>query len=142
MNDTTRRQIVATTQEAVQISAIIPSLTVDDLQKSITFYEQFGFTVAERWEDKGALLGVMLRAGKSQIGLNQDDWKKGRDRKKGLGVRLSLSTPQNVDEIARRAKSAGITLKSEPKDTEWKSRMFEVVDPSGFLLTIFSETPA
>jgi uncharacterized glyoxalase superfamily protein PhnB len=133
---------VATTQEAVQISAIVPTFTVDDLQKSITFYEVLGFTVDERWEDKGMLLGVMLRAGKSQIGLNQDDWKKGRDRKKGIGVRLSMSTPQNVDEIARRAKSAGITLKSEPQDTEWKSRAFEVIDPSGFLLTIFSETPA
>lgn len=133
---------MATTQEAVQISAIIPTLTVDDLQKSMTFYEVLGFTVDERWEDKGTLLGAMLRAGKTQIGLNQDDWKKGRDRKKGIGVRLSLSTQQNVDEIARRAKSAGITLKSEPQDTEWKSRAFEVVDPSGFVLTIFSETPA
>ena len=135
---------MATTQEAVQISAIVPTITVDDLQKSIAFYEAFGFTVDERWEDNGTLLGVMMRAGKSQIGLNQDDWKKGRDRKKGIGVRLSMSmsTSQNVDEIARRAKSAGITLKSEPQDTEWKSRAFEVVDPSGFLLTIFSETPA
>ena len=135
---------MATTQEAVQISAIVPTLTVDDLQKSITFYERLGFTVDERWEDKGMLLGVMLRAGKSQIALNQDDWKKGRDRKKGIGVRLSLSTAQNVnvDEIARRAKSAGITLKSEPQDTEWKSRAFEVIDPSGFLLTIFSQPPA
>ena len=133
---------MATTQEAVQISAIVPTLTVDDLQKSIAFYEALGFAIDERWEEKGTLFGVMLRAGKSQIGLNQDDWEKGRDRKKGIGVRLSLLTPQNVDEIARRAKSAGITLKSEPQDTEWKSRAFEVIDPSGFLLTIFSETPA
>ncbi len=135
---------MATTQEAVQISAIVPTLTVDDLQKSITFYEALGFAIDERWEEKGTLLGVMLRAGKSQIGLNQDDWKKGRDRQKGIGVRLSIatSTPGSVDEIAKRAKNAGITLKSEPHDTEWKSRAFEVSDPSGFLLTIFSETSA
>jgi uncharacterized glyoxalase superfamily protein PhnB len=133
---------VATTQEAVRISAIVPTLTVDDLQKSITFYEGLGFTVDERWEDKGTLLGVMMRAGNSRLGLNQDDWKKGRDRSKGIGVRLSLSTSQNVDEIAKRAKSAGITLKSEPHDSEWQSRAFEVVDPSGFLLTVFSETAA
>ena len=135
---------MATTQEAVQISAIVPTLTVDDLQKSIAFYEALGFAIDERWEEKGTLLGVMLRAGKTQIGLNQDDWKKGRDRKKGIGVRLSISTstPGSVDEIAKRAKNAGITLKSEPRDTEWKSRAFEVSDPSGFLLTIFSETSA
>ena len=134
---------MATTQEAVQISAIVPSLTVDDLQKSITFYEALGFVIDERWEEKGTLLGVMLRAGKTEIGLSQDDWKKGRDRQKGVGVRLSISTtPGHVDEIAKRARNAGITLKSEPHDTEWKSRAFEVSDPSGFLLTVYSEPSA
>ena len=138
-----KEALVATTQEAVQIGAIVPILTVDDLQTSITFYEALGFTIDERWEEKGTLLGVMLRSGGTQIGLNQDDWKKGRDRKKGIGVRLSISTTRgNVDEIAKRARNAGITLKSEPQDTEWKSRAFEVSDPSGFLVTIFSEPSA
>jgi uncharacterized glyoxalase superfamily protein PhnB len=57
-------------------------------------------------------------------------------------VRLSMTTTQNVDEIAMRARGAGIQLKSEPHDTEWKSRAFEVTDPSGFLLTISSEPAA
>ena len=134
---------MATTQEAVQISAILPTLTVDDLQKSIAFYEALGFTIDERWEEQGTLQGVMMRAGKTEIGLNQDDWKKGRDRTKGIGVRLAIQTaPGSVDDIAKRARNAGLTLKSDPHDTEWKSRAFEVVDPSGFLLTIFSETSA
>ena len=34
---------MATTQEGLQISAIVPTLTVDDLQKSIVFYEALGF---------------------------------------------------------------------------------------------------
>lgn len=132
---------MATTQEVLQISTILPNLTVDDLQKSITFYEGLGFVVDERWEEAGTLRGVMMRAGKNQIGLSQDDWKKGRDRKKGAGMRLFMSTTQSVDDIARRAKSAGVSLVSEPHDTEWKSRAFEVTDPSGFLLTISSEAP-
>ena len=122
--------------------SIMPGLTVDDINKSIAFYEALGFTVAQRWEDNGTLLGAMLQAGELQIGLSQDDWKKGRDRKKGIGVRLAISTTGSVDEIAQRAKNAGITLKSDPHDTEWKSRAFEVSDPSGFLLTIFSEASA
>jgi uncharacterized glyoxalase superfamily protein PhnB len=86
----------------------------------------------------------MMRAGQIEVGLNQDDWKKGRDRAKGIGVRLSIavSTPDGVDAIAARAKSAGIALKSEPRDTEWNSRAFELSDPSGFLVTVFSEPPA
>ena len=88
---------MATSQEAVQISAIVPTLTVDDLQKSVAFYEALGFAVDERWDEKGTIRGAMLRAGKTRIGLNQDDWKKGRDRQKGIGVRLSISTPGSVD---------------------------------------------
>lgn len=133
---------MATIQEALQITSIIPSFTVDDLQKSIAFYEVLGFSVDERWEEHGNLLGVMMRAGKSEIGLTQDDWRKGRDRKKGIGLRVMLSTTQNVDEIAARARNAGITLDAEPHDTEWKSRAFAVTDPSGFLLTITSEVVA
>jgi uncharacterized glyoxalase superfamily protein PhnB len=131
---------MATTQETLQISSIVPSFTVDDLEKSITFYEGLGFAVDERWEDNGKLLGVMLRAGNNRIGLSQDDWKKGRDRKKGVGMRTFIETTQKVDDIAARAKQAGIKLDSEPHDTEWKSRAIEVTDPSGFKLTISNES--
>jgi uncharacterized glyoxalase superfamily protein PhnB len=133
---------VALTQETLQLTSIVPSLTVDDLQKSMRFYEALGFTVDERWEENGTLVGVMMRAGKMQLGLSQDDWKKGRDRKKGVGIRMILETSQNVDELAARAKNAGISLVSEPQDTEWKGRAFVVSDPSGFLLTISSEMSA
>jgi hypothetical protein len=37
------------------------------------------------------------------------------------------------EEIATRARSADITLKSERHDTEWKTRAFKVIDPSGFV---------
>ena len=53
-------------------------------------------------EKNGRLQGVMLRAGSQRIGLSQDDWKKGRDRKKGVGLRMYIETTQNVDGIAAR----------------------------------------
>jgi predicted lactoylglutathione lyase len=130
---------VTTPQQAAQVSTIVPILTVDDLPRSIAFYEALGFSVEDRWEDQGTLLGVMVRAGGMRLGLNQDDWKKGRDRKKGVGVRLAIATTRaEVDALASRAKSAGVTLKSEPHDSE-EGRSFELVDPSGFLLTVFSD---
>jgi uncharacterized glyoxalase superfamily protein PhnB len=123
----------------LQAKTLSPTLTVDDLQKSVAFFEGLGFGVEERWEEKGTLLGVMLRAGQAQIGLSQDDWKKGRDRRKGEGMRLYVNTGQNIDQIAADAKKAGIALDAEPHDTEWGSRAFEVTEPSGFKLTIASE---
>jgi uncharacterized glyoxalase superfamily protein PhnB len=121
------------------VKSISPALTVNDVQTSITFFEGLGFAVDERWEEKGVLLGVMLRAGAAEIGLSQDDGKKGRDRQKGVGMRLYLSTTQDIDQLAKRAKQAGIALDSEPHKTEWGDRVFDVTEPSGFKLTIGSK---
>jgi uncharacterized glyoxalase superfamily protein PhnB len=132
---------MATTLETrLQAKTISPGLTVNNLQQSITFFEGLGFGVEERWEEKGVLLGVMLRAGEARINLSQDDWKKGRNRQKGEGTRLYVGTKQNIDQLAADARKAGIALDREPHDTDWGSRAFEVTEPSGFKLTIASET--
>ncbi|HUE90013.1 MAG TPA: VOC family protein [Vicinamibacterales bacterium] len=128
-----------TSGTALQATSIVPSLTVNDLQLSITFYEGLGFAIEERWEDAGVLLGVMLRAGDSRIGLGQDDWKKGRDRVKGAGMRILIGTEQNIDDLAACVQAAGITLDAEPHDTPWGSRAIEITDPSGFKLTISTD---
>jgi uncharacterized glyoxalase superfamily protein PhnB len=131
----------ATQESALKAKTILPGLTVDDLTKSIAFYEALGFVVAESWDQYGARIAAMVQAGELQIGLNQDDWKKGRNRQKGLGTRLNIETAQNIDEIAARMKAAGYTLDAEPFDTPWKTRQFEMTDPSGFKLTVSSEWP-
>ena len=131
--------MATTIESTLQATSIVPNLTVDDVRKSITFYEGLGFAVQERWEENGVLQGVMLIAGKNRIGLSQDDWKKGRDRVKGLGIRVFIATTQNLDELAARAKGAGIALDREPHDTDMGSRAFEVTDPTGFKLTIYTE---
>ena len=125
---------------AVQLNAksVMPTLTVDDLQRSLDFFSGLGFEVVERWEENGVLQGVTLKAGDARLGVSQDDFKKGRDRKKGVGMRLYIEAA-DIDEIAARAKAAGVKLASEPRDTEWGARALEVTEPSGFLLPIASK---
>jgi uncharacterized glyoxalase superfamily protein PhnB len=131
---------MATTPDTpLQAKSLTPSFTVDDLQQSIRFFEGLGFGVEERWEENGVLLGVMLQAGQAHVGLSQDDWKKGRDRQKGVGTRIFIGTTQDIDGLAARAKEAGIKLDQEPHDTPWGTRAFEVIEPSGFRLTISTE---
>jgi uncharacterized glyoxalase superfamily protein PhnB len=132
-------QMATTLDTPLKARTISPSFTVDDLQKSIRFFEALGFGIGERWEDNGVLLGVMVQAGNAHVGLSQDDWKKGRDRVKGVGMRLFIGTDQDVDALAARAKQAGLALDQEPHDTPWGSRAFEVTEPSGFKLTISTE---
>lgn len=120
----------------LQATGVSPSLTVNDLAQSIGFFEGLGMIVTDRWENEGRLMGVMLGAGSVSIGLSQDDWSKGRDRVKGIGTRTHIETNQNVDELAARAKAAGIALDKEPHDTPWNTRAFEVTTPEGYALTI------
>ncbi len=131
--------MATTLQTPLQAKSIAPGFTVDDLQKSISFFEGLGFGVEERWEENGVLLGVTLRAGEARINLSQDDWKKGRGRLKGVGMRIFIGTTQDIDHLAARAKEAGVALDAEAHDTPWGSRAFEVSDPSGFKLTVSSE---
>jgi uncharacterized glyoxalase superfamily protein PhnB len=124
--------------KSLQATAFMPSLTVNNLQQSVDFFTGLGFEVEEKWEEKGQLLGVMLKAGQVRLGLSQDDGKKGLNRTKGVGVRLYFEVADNIDHVADRAKAAGIKLTSEPHDTDWGTRAFELTEPSGFLMTIGS----
>jgi uncharacterized glyoxalase superfamily protein PhnB len=131
--------MTTTLDTRLQAKTLAPTLTVDDIQQSLAFFEGLGFGVEERWEEDGVLLGVMLRAGEARVNLSQDDWKKGRGRQKGVAMRLYVSTSQNIDQLAADAKKAGVRLDAEPHDTPWGSRAFEVTEPSGFRITIGSD---
>jgi uncharacterized glyoxalase superfamily protein PhnB len=121
----------------LQARAFAPSLTVNDLKRSIDFYSKaLGFAVTDRMEEKGELQGVMLEAGGARLGLSQDDFAKGRNRVKGVGMRLYLETDQDVKALARQAKAAGIALDGEPAPLPWGPMGFTVTDYDGFKLTI------
>jgi lactoylglutathione lyase len=124
--------------ETLRLRSVEPSFTVDDLDRSLRFYtEVCGFIVGDRWEGGGVLRGVTLKAGVCELNLSQDDWAKGRDRKKGEGLRIYCQTVQEIDALAARIKAAGGRLTEEPKDQPWGSRSLSVDDPDGFHLTIY-----
>ena len=128
--------------ESLHGKGVMPSLTVNNLQQSLDFFDGLGFEVEDTWEVEGKLLGAMLKAGDARLGLSQDDGKKGLNRVKGVGLRIYIEAADDIDQVASRAKKAGITLAKEPHDTEWGTRAFEVTEPSGFLLTIASPSTA
>lgn len=124
---------------ALQARSVSPSLTVSDLQRSIKFYtEGLGFSTGEEWKDGDKLVGVMLQSEQVYIMLGQDDFAKGRDRVKGVGVRLYIQTNGDVNALAARAKAAGLTLDSGPGDLGWGPTGFTLTDPDGYKLTFAS----
>jgi catechol 2,3-dioxygenase-like lactoylglutathione lyase family enzyme len=127
--------------ETLRLRSIEPSFTVSDLERSVRFYtEVLGFVLGDQFtDDAGVLQGAMLKSGACQIGLSQDDWAKGRDRQRGVGVRIWGTTAQDIDELAARIKARGGTLTQEPKDESWGGRSLSLDDPDGFHLTLYRE---
>ena len=120
-------------------STLAASLTCAALPTSLAWYRDvLGFTVARTFDRGGTMFAASLRAGTVAVLLTQDDGAKGADRAKGEGISLQLTTAQNIDALARRAKARGATLTTEPADI-MGARAFRLRDPDGFKLTISSE---
>jgi uncharacterized glyoxalase superfamily protein PhnB len=132
---TTRRQ-----PEALRLRSIMPIYTVADLERSIAWYRDgLGFTVKEQWKEGAKLMGVELRAGTCSVGINQDDFAKGRSREKGVGFRIYCDTVQSVEALATRIREFGGRIIMEPTTMPWGARSFAVEDPDGFKIS-FTES--
>ena len=133
----------AASSSGLALASVSPAMTVNDIHRSLAWYRDvLGFVAGERWEKDGALLGVEMKAGKVAFWLGQDDWQKGRDRRKGEGFRIYCTTTQNVDAIAAGIKARGGKLDSEPADMPWGFRLFRLRDPDGYRFAVASPLPA
>ncbi len=123
---------------ALKLRSLSAAMTVSDLAKTLKLYQDgLGFTVGDTYkDDAGKVRGYMLDAGGFGFGISQDDFSKGRDRVKGLGMRLYLETDQDVTALAASAKAAGFRIDHGPAPMPWGPMGFSATDPDGYQLTI------
>ncbi|MGI9628770.1 MAG: VOC family protein [Longimicrobiales bacterium] len=121
-----------------QLRTGTPILTVGDIQASIGWYTDIlGLELAQEWKtDSGEVMGATLTAGGLDFNLAQDDFAKGKDRVKGVGLRLYCETDQDVDQLAADIKGRGGSLDHEPTTQPWGARDFGITDPDGFKISI------
>lgn len=121
----------------LQARSLSISLTVADLSRSTRLYtEGLGFTLQEEFKMEGKVVGVMLESGGSGLMLGQDDFAKGKDRVKGVGVRLYVETEQDLQTLANQARAAGLSVESDPKPLGWGPMGFTLTDPDGYKVTV------
>ena len=139
----TRRAAATVARKArgAALVSVAPSFTANDARASIKWYcDVLGFKVIERWEHQGQFMGAQIGLDTVVFNIGQDDWKLGRDRVKGQGTRMFITTGPDVDAYASAIKSRGGVLASEPVN-EWGMRAFSVNDPDGFKLTFMTKLP-
>jgi uncharacterized glyoxalase superfamily protein PhnB len=127
--------------ESLNASVVRPSLTCSDLEASLRFYTKgLGFEVESSVERDGVVRFHMLRAGNAMLGIGRDDFAKGRDRVKGVAMRIWIVTAQDVVALAKKVRDAGYALDAEPEALPWGPVSFSVMDPDGFAISVRSET--
>jgi uncharacterized glyoxalase superfamily protein PhnB len=125
-------------QESFDGQSLSVSLTVDDIRKSVAWYcDMLGFAIDQEFGPSDKPRAIWIKGGSVRILIDQDNWAKGRDRVKGAGFSLQLTTGRSVDEIVRRIRDAGGVLETEPVDV-WGQRVLRLHDPDGYLLVISS----
>jgi uncharacterized glyoxalase superfamily protein PhnB len=113
------------------------SLTCNDVDESIRFYTGLGFEIVHKMEDDaGNVVFASMKAGGVTVGLGQDDFAKGKDRVKGVGMRIWINTTQDITGVAALASAAGVKIDEGPKALPWGPMAFAVTDPDGFKITV------
>lgn len=119
--------------ESLQIS-----ITAADARRSATWYrDALGFVIDREMTRDDRVIAVGISAGNAKMLLTQDNGAKGTDRPKGEGFSMQITTRDNIDALAARAKQAGAVLDTEPSDA-WGKRVFRLRDPDGLRLVIAS----
>ena len=115
-----------------RITSLAPQFLVDDLRRSIQYYEKLGFSFGEPWEGFYAIgkvdgLELHLKEGPK----NADDRKYRREHE-------HLDAAAGVDGIEafyERCMTCGVKILQPLAATEWGTKDFYVEDPDGYIIS-------
>ena len=122
----------------MRVTSFAPQFLVDDLQRSISYYQKIGFTFGEPWDGFyaiGYLDGMELHL--KEAPKNESERQHRRDNE-------HLDASAGVDGIEafyERCVANNVTIIKPLTATEWGTKGFYVADPDGYIIG-FSGSPA
>lgn len=125
-----------TTAMKPRVTSFAPQFLVDDLERSIGYYEKLGFTFGEPWDGFyaiGHLDGLELHL--KEAPKNQDERRHRRDNE-------HLDAAAGVDGIEaffRQCVANGATILKPLTPTAWGTKDFYLEDPDGYIIVNFRQ---
>lgn len=120
-----------TTDVKPRVTSFAPQFLVDDLARSMAYYEKLGFTFDEPWAGFYAIGRVdELELHLKEAPKNQDDRRFRRDHE-------HLDAAAGVDGIEaffNKCVVNGVTILKPLAPTEWGTKDFYVEDPDGYII--------
>lgn len=121
-----------------RLTSLAPQFLVDDLSRSVAWYQQLGFTFAEPWDGFYAI-GLL-----DGLELHLKEAPKNPEERGQRRANEHLDAAAGVDGIeAFHAKCAanGVTIIKPLMATPWGTKDFYVEDPDGYIIS-FGGRPA
>jgi catechol 2,3-dioxygenase-like lactoylglutathione lyase family enzyme len=119
------------TEKKPRVTSFAPQFLVDDLQRSMAYYEKLGFTFGEPWDGFYAIghldgLEVHLK----EAPKNQDDRRYRRDHEH-LDAAAGVD---GIDAFFNNCVANGVAILKPLAPTEWGTKDFYIEDPDGYVI--------
>lgn len=114
-----------------RVTSFAPQFLVDDLERSIAFYEKLGFTFDEPWE------GFYAIGHRDGLELHLKEAPKNKNERRYRRDDEHLDAAAGVDGIEAffvQCVSNGVTILKPLAPTEWGTKAFYVEDPDGYII--------
>ena len=129
---------MTTTAVKPHVTSFAPQFLVDDLERSIAYYEKIGFKFGEPWEGFyaiGALDGLELHLKEAPKTDADREYRRNNDH---------LDAAAGVDGIEvfyEQCVANGVKIIKPIEATEWGTKGFYIEDPDGYIIS-FGGLPA
>jgi catechol 2,3-dioxygenase-like lactoylglutathione lyase family enzyme len=127
-----------TTTKKPRVTSLAPQFLVDDLARSIGYYQKLGFTFGEPWEGFYAI-GLV-----DGLELHLKEAPKNNDERQQRRANEHLDAAAGVDGIEafyELCAANGVKIIRPLTDTPWGTKDFYIEDPDGYVLC-FGGLPA
>ena len=117
---------------------VVPLLWVQNIEKSIRFFEEIGFNISERWQPQNKIQWCRVEFHDAALMLQQiDDSEAKQQIGEDYGIQLYFIT-DDVDAVYHQIRARGIDV-SPPKVEFYGMKQVFVLDPDG--RTLCFESP-
>jgi catechol 2,3-dioxygenase-like lactoylglutathione lyase family enzyme len=129
---------MTTTKTKPRLTSLAPQFLVDDLARSISYYEKLGFIFGEPWDGFyaiGQLDGLELHL---KVAPRNDDERRHRSANEHLDAAAGVD---GIEAFYAQCAENGATIIKPLADTPWGTKDFYIEDPDGNILS-FGGRPA
>ena len=114
-----------------RVTSFAPQFLVDDLERSIEYYEKLGFTFGEAWQ------GFYVIGHLDGLELHLKEAPKNETERRHRRENEHLDAAAGVDGIEayfRQCVENGVTILQPLATTAWGTKDFYVADPDGYII--------